>query len=91
MDNGSEAEVCYRVPDGRVLDVSPDAITRDRRDEGSHDASSGIDKSASEPKGQSQSMRHASHSTAPMEIDGKSIPLGPGMAVTVGLKIGGAQ
>jgi hypothetical protein len=31
-------------------------------------------------------MRHASRSTARMEIDGKSIPLGPGMAVTVGIK-----
>jgi membrane fusion protein, hemolysin D len=94
---GQEAEIKvdtfnftrYGLIHGRVLSVSIDAITRDRRDEGTRDASSATDKSTSEPKGQelAYAARVALDRTW-MQIDGKALPLGPGMAVTVEIKTG---
>lgn len=79
----------YGLLHGRVLSISTDAITRDRRDETSREASSGTDKSTSEPKGQElvYAARVALDRTQ-MQIEGKSVPLGPGMAVTVEIKTG---
>jgi hemolysin D len=79
----------YGLLHGRVLNVSTDAITRDRRDEASRDESTATGKSTSEPKG--QELVYAAHvalDQTRMEIDGKSLPLGPGMAVTVEIKTG---
>src|ERR1700751_1599625 len=79
----------YGLLHGRVLNVSTDAITRDRRDEASHDGSTATGKSTSEPKG--QELVYAAHvvlDQTRMEIDGTSLPPGPGMAVTVEIKTG---
>jgi hemolysin D len=94
---GQEAEIKidtfnftrYGLIHGRVLSVSTDAITRDRRDEGTRDASSATDRSTSEPKGQelAYAARVALDRTW-MQIDAKALPLGPGMAVTVEIKTG---
>ena len=97
MSTGQDAEIKvdtfnftrYGLLHGRVLNVSTDAITRDRRDEASRDGSTATGKSTSEPKGQElvYAAQVALDQTR-MEIDGKSLPLGPGMAVTVEIKTG---
>ena len=94
---GQEAEIKvatfnftrYGLLHGRVLNVSTDAITRDRRDEVTRDGSPAREKSTSEPKDQElvYAARVALDRTQ-MQIEGKSVPLGPGMAVTVEIKTG---
>jgi hemolysin D len=94
---GQEAEIKvdtfnftrYGLIHGRVLSVSPDAITRGRHDEDPHDASSRTDKATSEQKGEEPvyAARVALDQTR-MQIEGRSLPLGPGMAVTVEIKTG---
>ncbi|WP_024516460.1 HlyD family type I secretion periplasmic adaptor subunit [Bradyrhizobium sp. Tv2a-2] len=79
----------YGLLHGRVLNVSTDAITRDRREEATRDGSPATEKSTSEPKGQElvYAARVALDRTQ-MQIEGKSVPLGPGMAVTVEIRTG---
>jgi hemolysin D len=79
----------YGLLHGHVLNVSTDAITRDRREEASRDGSPAPEKSTSEPKGQElvYAARVALDRTQ-MQIEGKSVPLGPGMAVTVEIRTG---
>jgi hemolysin D len=73
---------------GRVLSISTDAITRDKREELSRNPPSEIDKS-SEPTGKElvYAARVALDHTW-MHLEGKSLALGPGMAVTVEIKTG---
>ena len=77
----------YGLLHGHVLNVSTDAITR--REEATHDGSPATEKSTSEPKGQElvYAARVALDRTQ-MQIEGKSVPLGPGMAVTVEIRTG---
>jgi hemolysin D len=79
----------YGLLHGHVLSVSPDAILRDGRDETSREASSQTDKSTIAPRGRDlvYAARVALDRTW-MQIDGKALPLGPGMAVTVEIKTG---
>lgn len=79
----------YGLLHGHVLNVSTDAITRDRREEAIRDGSPATEKSTSEPKGQElvYAARVALDRTQ-MQIEGKSVPLGPGMAVTVEIRTG---
>ena len=79
----------YGLLHGHVLNVSTDAITRDRREEATRDGSPATEKSTSEPKGQElvYAARVALNRTQ-MQIEGKSVPLGPGMAVTVEVRTG---
>ena len=79
----------YGLLHGQVLNVSTDAITRDRREEATRDGSPATEKSTSEPKGQElvYAARVALNRTQ-MQIEGKSVPLGPGMAVTVEIRTG---
>ena len=79
----------YGLLHGHVLNVSIDAITRDRREEATRDGSPATEKSTSEPKGQElvYAARVALDRTQ-MQIEGKSVPLGPGMAVTVEIRTG---
>jgi hemolysin D len=79
----------YGLLHGHVLNVSTDAITRDRREEATRDGSPATEKSTSEPKGQVlvYAARVALNRTQ-MQIEGKSVPLGPGMAVTVEIRTG---
>jgi hemolysin D len=79
----------YGLLHGHVLNVSTDAITRDRREEATLDGSPATEKSTSEPKG--QELVYAARiglSRTQMQIEGKSVPLGPGMAVTVEIRTG---
>src|SRR5262249_8741266 len=77
----------YGLLHGHVLNVSTDAITRS--EEASRDGSPATEKSTSEPKGQElvYAARVALDRTQ-MQIEGKSVPLGPGMAVTVEIRTG---
>ena len=79
----------YGLLHGHVLNVSTDAITRDRREEATRDGSPATERSTSEPKGQElvYAARVALDRTQ-MQIEGKSVPLGPGMAVTVEIRTG---
>jgi hemolysin D len=79
----------YGLLHGHVLNVSTDAITRDRAEEATRDGSPATEKSTSEPKGQElvYAARVALDRTQ-MQIEGKSVPLGPGMAVTVEIRTG---
>jgi hemolysin D len=79
----------YGLLHGHVLNVSTDAITHDRREESTRDGSPATEKSTSEPKGQElvYAARVALDRTQ-MQIEGKSVPLGPGMAVTVEIRTG---
>jgi hemolysin D len=79
----------YGLLHGHVLNVSTDAITRDRREEATRDGSPATEKSTSEPKGLElvYAARVALNRTQ-MQIEGKSVPLGPGMAVTVEIRTG---
>ena len=79
----------YGLLHGHVLNVSTDAITHDRREEATRDGPPATEKSTSEPKGQElvYAARVALDRTQ-MQIEGKSVPLGPGMAVTVEIRTG---
>jgi hemolysin D len=79
----------YGLLHGHVINVSTDAITRDRAEEATRDGSPATEKSTSEPKGQElvYAARVALDRTQ-MQIEGKSVPLGPGMAVTVEIRTG---
>lgn len=79
----------YGLLHGHVLNVSTDAITRDQREEATRNGSPATEKSTSEPKGQElvYAARVALDRTQ-MQIEGKSVPLGPGMAVTVEIRTG---
>ena len=79
----------YGLLDGRVLSISRDAIMRDRREEGTRDQPGGAETASSEPKGQEliYSARVSLDRTA-MMIEGRTVQLSPGMAVTVEIKTG---
>jgi hemolysin D len=79
----------YGLLHGHVLNVSTDAITHDRREEATRDGPPATEKSTSEPKGQElvYAARVALDRTQ-MQIEGRSVPLGPGMAVTVEIRTG---
>jgi hemolysin D len=79
----------YGLLHGRVLSISRDAITRDRREDKARDQPAGAESASSEPKG--QELVYAARVSLDrngMEIEGRSVPLSPGMAVTVEIKTG---
>jgi hemolysin D len=79
----------YGLLHGDVLNVSTDAITRDRPQSGSNDRTSGTAQGSSEPKGQElEYAARISLDRADMQVDDKLVKLGPGMAVTVEIKTG---
>jgi hemolysin D len=78
----------YGLLHGVVQSVSADAITRDRPPGNANIAASSSD-SASEPKG--QEFVYAARvvlDRSEMDVDGKTVKLSPGMAVTVEIKTG---
>lgn len=94
---GQEAEIKvdtfnftrYGLLHGKVLNVSQDAITRQKPDDKSNDRSPGAELTSSEPKG--QEMVYAARVSldhTQMEIEDKMVNLAPGMAVTVEIKTG---
>jgi hemolysin D len=79
----------YGLLDGRVLSISRDSIMRDRREEGAREQPGGAETASSEPKGQEliYAARVSLDRTA-MMIEGRTVQLSPGMAVTVEIKTG---
>jgi hemolysin D len=79
----------YGLLHGRVLNVSQDAIIRDRQQDRPKDRALGTQNDTSEPSGQelSYSARIALDRTR-MQIDDRLVDLSPGMAVTVEIKTG---
>ncbi len=79
----------YGLLSGRVLSISRDAIRRDRREDLTRDQPGGGEIASSEPKGQElvYAARVGLDRTA-MEIEGRTVQLSSGMAVTIEVKTG---
>jgi hemolysin D len=79
----------YGLLHGRVLNVSQDAIARDKPQDKSNDKAPGAENSTSEPKGQELNyVARVSLDRTQMEVEDKLVNLSPGMAVTVEIKTG---
>jgi hemolysin D len=79
----------YGLLHGRVLSISRDAITRDRREDSARNQPAGAESTSSEPKGQELVYAaRVSLDRSEMEIEGRPVQLSPGMAVTVEIKSG---
>lgn len=79
----------YGLLHGKVLSVSPDAITRDKPQDKSGDKPQGAESSSSEPKGQEMTYAaRVSLDRTRMQVEDKTVNLSPGMAVTVEIKTG---
>jgi hemolysin D len=79
----------YGLLAGRVLSISRDAITRDRHEDKPRDQPSSAENASSEPKGQELLYAaRVSLERSGMEIEGRTVQLSPGMAVTVEIKTG---
>ncbi len=94
---GQEAEIKidtfnftrYGLLHGEVLNVSQDAITRDKPQDKSGDKTPGAETTSSEPKGQEMNYAaRVSLDRAQMQVEDKLVNLSPGMAVTVEIKTG---
>ena len=74
---------------GEVIDVSQDAIARDKPQDKSGDKVRGAEVASSEPKGQELSYAaRVSLEHTQMQIEDKLVNLTPGMAVTVDARTG---
>jgi len=79
----------YGLLHGEVLNISQDAITRDKPQDRSSDKTPGAETSSSEPKGQEMNYAaRVSLERTKMQVDEKLVDLSPGMAVTVEIKTG---
>jgi hemolysin D len=79
----------YGLLHGKVLNVSQDAIARDKPQDKSNDKAPGAENSTSEPKGQELNYAaRVSLDRTQMEVEDKLVNLSPGMAVTVEIKTG---
>jgi hemolysin D len=79
----------YGLLHGRVLGISRDSIANDRRDDKARGLSSGAESASSEPKDQELVYAaRVSLDRSEMEIEGRSVELSPGMAVTIEIKTG---
>ena len=98
VHTGQEAEIKvdtfsftrYGLLHGEVLNVSQDAITRDKPQEKSNnDKAPGAETATSEPKGQEMNYAaRVSLDRTQMRVEEKLVNLSPGMAVTVEIKTG---
>jgi membrane fusion protein, hemolysin D len=97
VHSGQEAEIKidtfsftrYGLLHGRVLNVSQDAIARDKPQDKSNDKAPGAENSTSEPKGQELNYAaRVSLDRTQMQVEDKLVNLSPGMAVTVEIKTG---
>jgi membrane fusion protein, hemolysin D len=79
----------YGLIKGKVMSVSQDAIVRNKPPEKPGETPQGSETVSSEPKGQElvYSAR-VSLDRSQMDIDGRTVNLAPGMAVTVEIKTG---
>jgi hemolysin D len=79
----------YGVLHGKVLNVSLDAITRDKPQDRGSEKVLGAETTSSEPKGQELIyLARISLDRTQMQVDTKKVNLVPGMAVTVEIKTG---
>jgi hemolysin D len=79
----------YGVLNGKVLNVSLDAITRDKPQDRNSEKSLGAETTSSEPRGQELIyLARISLDRTQMQVDSKKVNLAPGMAVTVEIKTG---
>lgn len=80
----------YGLLHGRILSVSPDAITRDKpQGKAAGDNSQGAENATSEPKGQELVYAaHISLDRTQMQVEDRMVNLSPGMAVTVEINTG---
>jgi hemolysin D len=77
----------YGLLHGQVLNISQDAITRDKPPDKFNDA--GRETTSSEPRGQEMNYAaRVSLQRTKMQVDEKLVDLSPGMAVTVEIKTG---
>jgi len=82
----------YGLLRGEVLNVSQDAVIRDRQPDRSGNRAPGIPGDSSEPKGQELNYSaRISLDRTNMRIDDKMVNLSPGMAVTVEIKTGSRE
>jgi hemolysin D len=97
VHTGQEAEIKvdtfnftrYGLLRGRVLNVSQDAIVRDKPSDKSSDKAPGAESTSSEPKGQEMNYAaRVSLDRTQMRVDDRLVNLSPGMAVTVEIKTG---
>jgi hemolysin D len=79
----------YGLLHGEVINVSHDAITRDKPQDKSNDNTPGAETASSEPKGQEMNYAaRVSLERTQMQVDERLVNLSPGMAVTVEIKTG---
>lgn len=79
----------YGLLHGSVIDVSQDAIARDKPQDKSGDKAQGTEAASSEPKGQELNYAaRVSLDRIQMQVEDKLVNLTPGMAVTVEIKTG---
>jgi hemolysin D len=79
----------YGLLHGEVINVSQDAITRDKPQDKSNDKTPGAETTSSEPKGQEMNYAaRVSLDRTQMQVDERLVNLSPGMAVTVEIKTG---
>jgi hemolysin D len=94
---GQEAEIKidtfnftrYGLLHGKVVNISQDAITRDKPLDKPDEKTPGSESTSSEPKGQEMNYAaRVSLDRTQMQIEDKLVNLSPGMAVTVEIKTG---
>ena len=79
----------YGLLHGRVINVSQDAIVRDKPQDRQGERPQGAENVTSEPKGQELAYAaRVSLDSSRMQVEGRSVNLTPGMAVTVEIKTG---
>jgi len=79
----------YGLLHGKVLNISQDAIARDKPQDKSTGKSPGVEQASSEPKGQELVYAaRVSLDRTQMQVENKLVNLSPGMAVTVEIKTG---
>jgi hemolysin D len=79
----------YGLLHGKVLNVSQDAIVKERPSEGAAEKTAGAENASSEPAGQHLVYAARVSLDDPfMNVDGRRVKLSPGMAVTIEIRTG---
>ena len=79
----------YGLVEGKVISISPDAITREKPADKTNTSQSGAEDESSEPSNQELVYAaRVSLARTDMQVEDRMVNLGPGMAVTVEIKTG---
>ena len=79
----------YGLLSGKIMSLSQDAVLRDKVAEKPVDSTIGAQNTSSEPKGQELNyVARVSLDKTTIPVEGKTVSLLPGMAVTVEIKTG---